>query len=101
MFDLEGFFASPVSIPHVVDLLSVLAPLDDGGRVASDGAHDLDVLPDPSNLFHFLFVGLRRTCKTKHLHEYACWNYHGGQICTCYCFEQQPKLKSLQAPSML
>ena len=61
MFDFEGFFASPVSIPHVVNLLSVLAPLDDGGRVASDGAHDLDVLPDPPNLFHFLFVGLRRT----------------------------------------
>ena len=65
MFDLEGLFARPVSVPHVVDLLPVLAPLDDGGGVASDGAHYLDVLSDSSNLFHFLFVGLRRTWKQK------------------------------------
>ena len=61
VLDPQGLAAGLVTLPHEVDLLPVLAPLDHRSRIADDGADDPQVFTDPADLFHLLLFGLRRT----------------------------------------
>ena len=62
VLDLERLPAGQVTLPHEVDLLAVLAPLDDGRREPGDGADQPHGLADAADLLQLLLLGLRRTC---------------------------------------
>ena len=71
VLDLERLPAGQVPLPHEVDLLSVLAPLHDRGRVPGDRANQPNRFADAADLLQLLLLGLRRT-----------WNGNGSRTLT-------------------
>lgn len=56
--NLQRLPSRAISFPHEVDVLPILGPLDDGGRVGGDGTHQTDVLPNTTNHFDLLLLSL-------------------------------------------